>query len=273
MRNARADHAPQALKPVGGRAGGVLVRGYVVAVHAPGEGPPVPDPIPGWLVDVHVTEPGWRGLLRWVPVATQSGGVYSTEHWQPYPMTKKLGGGSLTLEGGPTATPPHLADGDLVIVAFMGGDLQRPVVIAQLTHPGAPPAIDGYRWWRSFDGAVFAVTEGGGRVEATLPEGGSLVVTTGSGATITIQDDIVNVVRGRIVAQTEDVSLNVQPVLLEALLLDLGTLFTELLPLITLAAAIFGIPIPQTTAIIPLLAAGTVGSQSKPYKATSLESD
>lgn len=268
----RADHVGVGDPTNGRNIGGVMVRGYVTAVHKPGEGPPVPDPIPGWLVDVHVIEPGWKGLLRWVPLASGSGGVYSREHYQPQVAAKKLGGGALQLEGGPTATPPNLADGDLVIVAFMGNDFQRPVVMAQLPHPGGDVAPAGFRWWRTIDGATFSVTEGGGVAQATLFEGGKLVVKTPK-ATITISDSLVNVVGGRVVVQEADVSLNVQPVLLQAVLTDLATMFTELLPLITIAAAIFGIPITQTLAIIPLLAAQQVGTQGTRYAASSTESD
>ncbi len=269
----RADHQPNAFDPAGGRHAGVLVRGYVTAVHKPGSGPKVPDRIPGWLADVHVIEPGWRGHLHWVPVMTQSGGIGSYEHFQPYPATAKLGGGALKLEGGPTATPPNLADGDLVIVAFMGGAADRPVIVGQLAHPGTPNAPAGYRWWRRLDGPTFGVTAGGKTTEVTLPEGGKLLITTGTGATITVQEDLVNVVGARVVVQSADVSINVQRVLLEAVLLDVAAIFVELLPLITIAAAIFGIPIPRTTAIIPMLAAGQNGEQGKPYKATSTESD
>ena len=271
----RADHQPEAMDPTGGRGANVVVRGYVVAVYAPGSGPKVPDPLPGWLCDVHVIEPGWRGILRWVPVMTQSGGVYDAEHWQPRAATKKLSGGTLKLDGGPTATPPTDADGDLVIVAFLGGDAHRPVIIGQLPHPATEvPAEEGYRLLRYIGGARVGVEEDG-NIEVQVPEGTTLTVSTkgGEGATIECADDAVTVTKAKLTVRTASTSTSIQPVLLEALIGDLATLFTEWYPVVQTVAAIFGVALTNTPAIIAALTAGGPGLSGKPYKAASTESD
>lgn len=271
----RADHAAQAMRPDGGRYAPVVVRGYVVAVYAPGEGPKVPDPVPGWLVDVHVIEPGWRGLLRWVPVMTGSGGVYDIEHWQPRAMAKKLKGGTLTLEGGPSATPPNETDGDLVIVAFLGGDVNRPVVIGQLPHPQTEtPAEKGYRLLRTIGGARVGVKEDG-NIEVQVPAGTTVKVSTkdGDGATIECSDDAVTVTKAKLTVRSSSASTNVQAVLLEQLMSDLATVLLEWYPVIQTVAAIFGVALTNTPTILPLIAAGGPSSSGKPYKASSTESD
>lgn len=271
----RADHSPQAMSPTGGRYAPVVVRGYVVAVYAPGEGPRVPDKVPGWLADVEVIEPGWRGLLRWVPVMTDSGGVYDIEHWQPRPMAKKLSGGTLTLEGGPTATQPTDADGDLVIVAFLGGDVNRPIIIGQLPHPQTEtPAEKGYRLLRTIAGVRIGVTEDGS-VEAQVPEGQKLTVTTkdGEGATIECSDDAVTVTKAKLTVRTTSASTGIQAVLLESLIADLATVLLEWYPVVQTVAAIFGVPLVNSATILALLAAGGPSTTGKPYKAASTESD
>lgn len=275
MTTGRADHHPRARNPVGGRYAPVLVRGYVVAVYAPGEGPSVPDRIPGWLVDVHVIEPGWRGLLRWVPIMTGSGGVYDIEHWQLRPMAQKLTGGTFSLEGGPSATPPNEADGDLVIVAFLGGDANRPVVVGQLPHPQTEtPAEKGYRLLRAIAGARLGVKEDG-NIEVQVPAGTKVTVSTkgGDGATIECSDDAVTVTKAKLTVRSASTSTGIQAVLLEAVLADIATVLAEWYPLIQTVAAIFGVPLTNTATILPLLVAGTTSSTGKPYKAASTESD
>ncbi len=271
----RADHSAQAMRPDGGRYAPVLVRGYVVAVYAPGEGPKVPDKLPGWLADVEVIEPGWRGLLRWVPVMTDSGGVYDIEHWQPRPMAKKLSGGTFTLEGGPSATQPSDADGDLVIVAFLGGDVNRPVIVGQLPHPQTEtPAEKGYRLLRTIAGVRIGVTEDGS-IEAQVPKGQKLTVTMkdGDGATIEATDDAVTVTKAKLTVRSSATSTGIQAVLLEAVLADIASVLVEWYPLIQTLAAIFGVALPNSATNIPLLVAGTVNASGKPYKAASTESD
>lgn len=271
----RADHAPAAMNPTGGRSAAYLVRGYVVAVYAPGEGPKVPDRVPGWLADVRVIEPGWQGLLRWVPVMTGSGGVYDIEHWQPRPMARKLSGGAFTLEGGPGATRPTDADGDLVIVAFLGGDANRPVIVGQLPHPQTETQAErGYRLLRTVGGARLSVREDGA-IEVTVPEGVTLTVSTkgGAGATIECSDDAVIVTKAALTVRSSAASPNVQPVLLASVLSDIATVLAEWYPLIQTLAAIFGIPLVNTASILPRLIAGLTSSTGKPYKASSTESD
>jgi len=263
------------MDPTGGRSAPVVVRGYVVAVYAPGSGPPVANPLPGWLCDVHIIEPGWRGILRWVPVMTQSGGVYDSEHWQPRAATKKLSGGTLMLEGGPTATPPTDADGDLVIVAFLGGDAHRPVVIGQLPHSATEvPAEEGYRLLRTIGGARVGVKEDG-NIEVQVPEGTTLTVSTkgGEGATIECADDAVTVTRAKLTVRKSSTSVDVQPVALEALIGDLATLLAEWYPVVQVVAAIFGVVLVNTAAILAALTVGGPGLSGRPYKAGSTESD
>lgn len=263
------------MDPTGGRYAPVVVRGYVTAVYPPGKGPKVPDAIPGWLVDVHVIEPGWRGLLRWVPVMTQSGGVEDIEHWQPRAMAKRLTGGTLKLEGGPTATAPNNADGDLVIVAFLGGDANRPVVIGQLPHPATKtPAETGYRLLRTIGGARIGVKEDG-NIEVEVPQGTTVKVSTkgGEGATIECSDDAVTVTKAKLTVRSSATSTGIQAVLLQAALTDIAAVLTEWYPLIQTLAGIFGVALPSSATKIPLLAAGTVDATGKPYKAASTESD
>jgi hypothetical protein len=206
---------------------------------------------------------------------TGSGGVYDIEHWQPRPMAKKLSGGTLKLEGGPDATSPSDADGDLVIVAFLAGDVNRPVILGQLPHPQTETeATKGYRLLRTIGGAVVGVKEDG-NIEVQVPEGTTLKVSTkgGDGATIECADDAVTVTKAKLTVRSSEASVNVQAVLLDAVLADIVTVLAEWYPLIQTIAAIFGVPLTNTATIIPLLIAGTTSSTGKPYKASSTESD
>lgn len=224
----------------GARAVNTLIRAYVYAVYRPGdpEAPKSSDPYTGILCDVLPIEPGYRGLLRNVPIMTQSGGAADTEHWEPTPISARLDGSELSLEG-QGASPLHETDGDLVIVAFLGGDAFRPIIVGQLPHPGtANPAqdLDGYRWWRKLAGGIASVADDGGlavdlretegqkltlqTTETTIDvDAGTTTVTTG-GTTIVIDDGVVTITGadttitgGRVVSRSSAVAPT-QPVVL-----------------------------------------------------------
>ena len=153
-----------------------IVRGYVYAVYKAGdsEAPDTSDPNTGVMCDVLLCEPGWAGLLRHVPVMVQSGGVYDHEHWTPRAITDSLGTKPLNLESGPGSTPLHETDGDCVIVAFFGGDIQRPVIVGQVSHPGTEAtytAYESYRYARVIAGGLFGVaTDGDVKLDVSANE-------------------------------------------------------------------------------------------------------
>lgn len=271
----RGDHRPEARSTVGGRPALPLARGQVVAVYAPGDGPDVPDAIPCWLADVRLIEPGWQGVLKWVPILTQSGGTEDIEHWRLKAAETKVNGGSLKLEGGPDATPPAQADGDIVVVGFLGGDNRRPVILGQLAHPQTKhPAESDYRYLRFVGGTRFGVDDGG-NVEIEVPEGVAVTVRTkaGDGATIEITDTSIVATGAKLTVKATDASPNVQPVLLDALMGDAATVLLEWYPIMQVAGVIFGFPLTNTPAILPLIAAGGPALNGRPYKAASTESD
>ncbi len=252
---------PSALRGGAGHGGvrqsPVTVRGYVYAVYTSddNQAPKNADPNTGIMCDVLLCEPGWAGLLRHVPVQVQSGGVANHEHWIPQPITRTMNGSPLRLEGGPGATPLHETDGDLVLVTFLAGDLNRPIITGQLPHPAADQsAADyaAYRYVRVVEGNVIGVERGGdvqidcrgggqkvtiqtddnGRIVAA----GKVVTITVGATTITLDGDTNAVVvaggdttirSGKLISRSSGVAVT-QPVVLDQARADIAAMLTTI---------------------------------------------
>ena len=127
-------------------APGSLVRAYVVAVYA-GDDPTAArsplrtgtaDKVSTYLCDVLISEGTYSGILPRVPIMSGAFGITDRILMLPRPASKDLkAGNSITLATTKTAraTPIHDSDGDLVIVAFLDNDYNKPVIIGALQHP------------------------------------------------------------------------------------------------------------------------------------------
>ena len=190
-------------------AAGIVVEGIVVAVYRPGDRPGREDfdenQSVSVSVDVLVTEPRLKTVLRDVPILRQSAGVDNHEAWEPQPATRVISSSATFVFDGAGSgnADPHDTDGDRVLVGFVGNDLNRPVVLGQLDHRHTghrPDAADGYRWRRWVAGSLIGVTTDGQVVTlgaawnalgpaptlgSISPTGGS---TGGSGDTITVDN-------------------------------------------------------------------------------------
>ena len=122
---------------------GSLLRGYVVAVYAPDDDAAakapknagIADAYSPYLCDVQIVEGAYSGILPRVPIMTTAFGVVDRVQYVPRAATidtKK--GNAIKLEGsvGDPATPIHDSDGDLVIVAFLDNDYNKPVIVGAL---------------------------------------------------------------------------------------------------------------------------------------------
>lgn len=178
-----------------------VVRAYVYAVYKAGdsEAPNTSDPSTGVMCDLLLCEPGWAGLLRHVPVMVQSGGIDDHEHWTPRAMSATIDGTPLNLESGTGSTPLHETDGDLVVVSFLGGDLNRPIIIGQLSHPGTEQdytTYEGYRWVRLLAGNLLGVTGDGDVLLDASGGSGKVTVRTDDDGTIVAEGKVVTVTVG-----------------------------------------------------------------------------
>lgn len=99
-----------------------------------------PRSIPGVVCDVLIRSAGYRGqMFRLVPVAQGMGyGRNDAEPWIPEGCSSCANGGS------PTVTNPALPesaaraedlDGDFVLVGFLDGNANKPIILSGLTHP------------------------------------------------------------------------------------------------------------------------------------------
>jgi hypothetical protein len=124
-------------------AAGALLRGYVVAVYAPDDtaaakspkNAGIADTYAPYLCDVQVVEGAYSGILPRVPIMTTVFGVVDRVQYVPRAATidtKK--GNAIKLEGSTSApaTPIHDSDGDLVIIAFLDNDYNKPVIVGAL---------------------------------------------------------------------------------------------------------------------------------------------
>ena len=125
---------------------GSLVRGYVVAVYASDDSSParsparlgIRDKATTYLCDVQLVESTYSGILPRVPIVTGAFGITDRILWTPRPATKDVKKGnaiSLETTSTTTASPIHDSDGDLVIVAFLDNDYNKPIIVGALQHP------------------------------------------------------------------------------------------------------------------------------------------
>lgn len=137
----------------------------------------------GFVCDVKVYESFMQTLLREVPIATSSAGLNDYEAWKPRAATQTLSGGELviSLEGGEgRVTPAEEMDGDHVLVGFIGGDLQSPIILHQLPHPkskrrASATDVTKYKYQRWIRGIRLGITEAGNlELDTTNASAGAL---------------------------------------------------------------------------------------------------
>lgn len=149
-----------------------FVRAVVLRSYAPGEeAQGWPDYVrTGVTCDVLVYANRMRMVVPRVPVCLPgAGGVADGHDWMPRGTTRSLGGGALVIQGSPGAvTPAHDLDGDNVLIAFMGGYLDHPVIVGSLPHPrrNVVPS-EGWPLRRRVRGAVVGVDASGSIVVDT----------------------------------------------------------------------------------------------------------
>lgn len=121
-------------------ARGLVVRGVVLKSYLPGD-PDLTDrqrTAGGVTCDVYVYERRHRTRLRGVPIRMASAGLNDHEVWVPRGTTLDLQAGTLTVspeQSGARASLASDMDGDHVLVGFLGGDLNQPIIIGQIPHP------------------------------------------------------------------------------------------------------------------------------------------
>lgn len=142
----------------------------------------------GVKCDVYIIEPGFRTILRDVPVARQSAGLNDHEVWVPRETTVNVETGeALTVaSAGVPPTPAHNMDGDHVLVTFAGNDNAKPMIVGAIDHPRtnyAPDASYAYKYFRRIRGCELGVTNDG-NVEISLEGGNNGSITVPGGAEI-----------------------------------------------------------------------------------------
>lgn len=257
-------------KPGRSRDGrGLFLRGVVTAVYRPGEGtdrmPVSSAALPGIVVDVRSIEPGYLTTFRNVPVLVQSGGLNDYEQWTPRAASVGLG------RAIDSTTPMTDTDGDVVVIGFLGGDLNQPAIFGQLPHPKtnrAPSAGDEFVYRRRIRGIDFGVgntgdvdidlsTPGNGVVSAAGVEG----VGTGGDLTLTFAAGRKAHVLKAIASDPEAVILG------ETFLTDLQTSLVEL----SSAVKALGIPTPSTDTLVAKIVSSL--ASGPPYLSLVLETD
>jgi len=162
-----------------------LVRGMVVrviAADAVDQGDVVTPPQP--LCDVLLA----RGGIVRAPVLQRGSSIQNGAYWTPAPArTNLVTGAAVKIEGDQLAPQPARLedlDGEMVLVAFMEGDLDRPVIVGSYQHPRTPRRINervsiptvaegqGNDPRRDFDVQTRAVTHQG--TVAALDRGGNV---------------------------------------------------------------------------------------------------
>lgn len=168
----------------GRAANGLMLRGVVTATYLPDDPTEVtraavrgflPGSEKGILCDVLITDPAYRTLLRDVPIMVASGGLNDHEVWLPRESTIDITPGILNVSLEGQLIPPsqtHKMDGDHVVVAFLGNDLNQPIIVGQIPHPStnrrpsfldqANPLFNGpFKWRRFIQGIDFGVNRSG----------------------------------------------------------------------------------------------------------------
>ena len=195
------------------------MRGVVVAVYAPDDPAAANSPksqkfagkYAEVLCDVLIIEDRYRGILPRVPILTMAHGVTDAVQWVPRAASVNVKeGGSVQLGASSTSTPPPSTDtdGDVVVVAFLDNDYQKPVIIGALSHPQTTVEVSTndspqYKWRSIIRGNVIGIQDGGqididvtGQTNGTVVSGGTeqavsnptISIKTG-GATVTIDND------------------------------------------------------------------------------------
>ena len=94
------------------------------------------------LCDVLVYTPRFKGFQYLVRVMQPIHGRSDAAPWYPRPSRAAATGQGPLSTGLPgAATSPADLDGDHVILGFLGGDRQRPIILGALTHPRAAEAF------------------------------------------------------------------------------------------------------------------------------------
>lgn len=272
-------------RPRGGpgrAAGGLLLRGVVLAVWPPGSTSRGRDrsaaaAVPSWVCDVLIFEPTYRTILYNVPIMVEQGGVDNYTARVPTPTTGTISGQPLVIspEGAAqNATPAHDMNGDYVLIAFLGDDLNQPFVLGQLPHPATNRTVQANAASQQYVRGTSTVIDDGGNVAVNLIESsGEISYTLGAG----------NLATGKKFQILQDTGSNPEAVMrgesflndYAALLTDLTAAFTEISGLL----AGLGLLAPTTTGtVLPNLAtysatAAASLSAGLPYLSSHLEVD
>tara|TARA_Y100000034_G_scaffold106971_1_gene136083 strand:+ start:263 stop:1054 length:792 start_codon:yes stop_codon:yes gene_type:complete len=235
----------------------------------------------GVTCDVVVLDPRYRAILRDVPVVTQSQGLNDYESWVPRATTIELNAsGSLSLDGKGTpgaTTDLGDVDGDHVLIGFMSGDLQRPVILGQLPHPRSnrrEAANDTpYKWHRWVRGILMGIEDSGNVVlDLSAASDGSVQPTGAEIPAVTAGDVLVTLsATGKITITDGGAPETV--ILGETFLTDLSAGLTEVQTFING----MNIATPNLanliTRIATALATASVDGGGAPYLSTNLEVD
>ena len=266
----------------GRAAGGLQVRGVVLAVYPPGvtgkgRDATIAAAMPSWMVDVLVVEPTYRTILYNVPVMVESGGVSNFVARVPTATTGTVSGAALVISPESAATPATPAqdmNGDHVLLGFLGDDLNQPYVIGQLAHPATTREIDPTKVEQHFVSNTAWSIDTLGNVEMSFAE------SLGEGSVLLGSGDLTT---GKKLYVRDAVTTNPEAVLRgETYLQDYGLLLTDLISAlteITTVLAGLGGPCPITTGtVLPNLAtySATVATSQAvglPYLSSHLEVD
>lgn len=278
-------HLQQGVPRVGASrsAQGLLLRGVVVAVYRPDDRPARTDAVEAAntaiTCDVVILDPRYRCIFRDVPVVTQSQGLNDYETWVPRPATVAINGATLNLDGKGVpglTTDLSSVDGDHVLIAFMANDLQRPVILGALPHPGSKRRPSGlgtkYKWSRWVRGIRVGVKDDG-NVEIDLSEAsnGTILPTGDEVPTATAGNVVVTVsATGSIVVTDGGTPEGV--ILGESFLTDLQLGLTEVATFLNG----FGFVTPNLASLLSQIstALATVGAQGgAPYLSSNVKVD
>lgn len=133
-------------RPYRARSGGVpgLMRGMVVrviAADAEDQGAVVTPAQP--LCDVLLA----RGGIVRAPVMQRGSSVQNGDYWTPAPArTNLVTGAAVKVEGDDIVPQPARLedlDGEMVLVGWMDGEINRPVIVGSYQHPRTPRRING----------------------------------------------------------------------------------------------------------------------------------
>jgi hypothetical protein len=234
------------------------------------------------------------GPIVGAQVMTRSHGVTDTELWKPRAATVDITSGLLNLDES-KGEPSDLSscDGDCVLVTWRDNNFRYPIIIGQLPHPQATIVatmldMPDYKWRRTIRGNLTGVEDGGKVTVSIKDQTGGTVLPDGSetpspdptlevlaptvtftvntlGAAIELLPFLSKLVvtgGGPDSIQLGDpvpVVAPLQKLMTASALKNLAGLLTEWAPVITAAAALFGIPLVKTPTTIAALSGGAAG--------------